>query len=347
MSKDYLIIGQGLAGSFLAWNLLKRNKTVTIADDNHRQCSSLAAAGMVNPITGKRLVLSQRCEELLPFAKKVYHELENDLGQTFFEEKKIIRMFRDDVETQEWEKKSRQSHLKKYYGQKQPAGSYGDVLNDIQGSFIIEQGGYCRKLDLLKCLKNYFLERSHLVLKRFDHSQLRITSGGAEWEGETYSKVVFCEGYQAQDNPWFSWLPYNHAKGEILQLQTPDPLPDAVISCGKWCVPLGEQQYMVGSTYGWDRFDCEPTQEGQDEILREIGYFVQAKFNVVQRLAGVRPIMKDLQPALGVHPQYPQLAIFNGLASKALIWGPFYARQMADFLVDNIPLERQADIARF
>jgi len=76
MVKDYLIVGQGLAGSFLSWNLLRRNKSIAIIYQDHENCSSLAAAGMINPITGKRLVLSQRCEELLPYAKEVYHELE-------------------------------------------------------------------------------------------------------------------------------------------------------------------------------------------------------------------------------------------------------------------------------
>ena len=136
MQKDFLIVGQGIAGSFLAWNLLKRGKSLVIVDDNHSDASSFAAAGMINPITGKRLVLSPRCEELLPFAKSVYLELEKQFQETFFESKDIIRLFRDDKELREWERKSMVTHLKKYYGKKQPSGTYGDKINDAQGSII-------------------------------------------------------------------------------------------------------------------------------------------------------------------------------------------------------------------
>ena len=348
MNKDYLIVGQGLAGSFLSWNLLKRNKSISIVDQDHKNCSSLAAAGMINPITGKRLVLSQRCEELLPYAKEVYHELERQFNKKFFELKDIIRLFSAEQELCEWEKKSQQTHLKKYYGNKQNPGAYKNSLNDEKGSFIIKQGGYCRKLDLLNCFTDYFRSNNQLFSERFDHNDLKIKEDFVEWKGNSYRNVVFCEGYQSQDNPWFSWLPYNHAKGEILTLLNKGAaLPDAVISCGKWCIPIGDGMYTVGSTYSWDNFDCKITEEAKDEILKEVGVFINTSFDVVGHMAGVRPIMKDLNPAMGRHPKHKLLAIFNGLASKGLIWGPFYSNQMADYLVGAQTLEEKVDIDRF
>ena len=348
MNKDYLIVGQGLAGSFLSWNLLARGKTLTIVDHEHQECSSLAAAGMVNPITGKRLVLSPRCEELLPYAKKVYEKLEQQFSRKFFESKDIIRLFRDEQELEEWEKKSGRTHLKEYYGKRQTPGAYSGVLNDERGSFLIQRGGYCRKLDLLNCLTEFFKNKGALVQERFDYSDLAVEEDHVRWKGDTFDKVIFCEGYQAQDNPWFTWLPFKHAKGEILTLTTAaDVLPDAVISCGKWCIPMGDHRYAVGSTYCWDEFNCQTTAAAKEEILNEIGRFITVSFDVVDHTAGVRPIMKDRRPALGVHPEHRALAIFNGLASKGLIWGPFYADQMADFLTEETPLEDGVNIARF
>ena len=186
------------------------------------------------------------------------------------------------------------------------------------------------------------------MLERFDHDELIVKDDQVEWRGDTFEKVIFCEGYQAQDNPWFKDLPFNHAKGEILTLTTDnDDLPDAVISCGKWCIPAGNRRYTVGSTYSWDEFNCEISEEGKDEILHDIGEFIKTPFKVVGHMAGVRPIMKDLKPALGLHSQHSSIAIFNGLASKGLIWGPFYSNQMTEFLVDEKTLENEADIKRF
>lgn len=347
MKKDFLIVGQGLAGSFLAWNLLKRGMKITIVDQTHAYCSSFAAAGMVNPITGKRLVLSQRCEELLPYAKNIYLELERQFNEKFFESKQIIRLFKNNQELEEWEKKSGQTHLKKYYGERRESGKYGDVINDQMGSFVIEQGGYCRKHALMKCFTDYFMAENILISERFDHADLDVLEDCIKWKGQEFEKVIFCEGFQAQDNPWFAWLPFNHAKGEILTLINEGaPLPDAVISCGKWCIPIEDGKYAVGSSYAWDKFDCIATEKAKKEILREIGKFIKVPFKVVEHAAGVRPIMKDLKPAMGLHPKNDRIAIFNGLASKGLIWGPFYSNQMTEFLVDYVPLEKEADISR-
>jgi len=348
MKKDFLIIGQGLAGSFLAWNLMAKGAGVTIVDDHHAQCSSFAAAGMINPITGKRLVLSSRCEELLPFAKEVYQKMENQFGETFFELKEIIRLFKDEKELQEWERKRIVTHLKKYYGKKQPIGSYGSVLNDSKGSFIIQQGGYCRTGKLMECLTRYFEKKGCLRKEKFSHDELAIQANMVEWKGQTYAKIIFCEGFQAKDNPFFAWLPYNLAKGEILTLGSQsDEMPDAVISCGKWCIPLEPGKYTVGSTYGWDTFDCRTTEQGKEEILSSIKKFIHVPFEVLEHSAGVRPIVKDLKPAMGPHPQFSPLIIFNGLASKALLWGPFYSEQMVDFLLNDKPLEKEVNIERF
>lgn len=348
MQKDFLIVGQGVAGSFLAWNLLKRGEDIVIVDEHHSDCSSFAAAGMINPVTGQRLVLSSRCEELLPYAKEVYLELEAQFGEKFFEAKQIIRLFKDDKELQEWERKRIVTHLKKYYGQKQPPGTYGNVLNDVKSSFIIEQGGYCRTGDLMRCFTQYFQERQCLIDGRFDFDELKVSKDHVEWRGDTFRFVVFAEGFQAKDNPYFSWLPYNLAKGEILTLVNEgDALPDAVISCGKWCIPIEEGKYTVGSTYTWEKFDCQTTEAGKQEILSAIRKFVKVPFNVAEHAAGVRPIVKDRKPAIGLHPEHERVAIFNGLASKGLLWGPFYSKQMADFLIDGQPLEDDVNIRRF
>jgi len=348
MKKDFLIVGQGLAGSFLAWNLLKRGKALTIVDDAHKSCASFAAAGMINPITGKRLVLSARCEELLPFAKRIYQELEHEFGMRFFEAKKIIRLFRDDQELNEWEKKRQKTHLKKYYGEKNAPGAFQGILNDVKGSFVIQEGGYCRKQDLMKCFTDDFRKKGILILERFHYEDLRIETDGLRWKGCFYQKVIFCEGFQGQTNPWFSFLPFNNAKGEILTVKSIDGrIPDAVISFGKWCIPLQEGVFTVGSTYAWDDFDDSLNDWAEQEILSEASDFIYLDFDVISHVSGVRPIMKDLKPAIGHSPLNHNIFIFNGLASKGLLWGPFYAQQMTDYLLDGKDLESDVDVIRF
>ena len=69
MITDYLIIGQGLAGSLLAWELIQRDCKVVIID-NGKENASQVAAGLINPITGMRFVKSADVDTLLPAAKQ-------------------------------------------------------------------------------------------------------------------------------------------------------------------------------------------------------------------------------------------------------------------------------------
>ena len=51
---DTLIIGQGLAGSLLAWLLVRAGQRVCVIDDAHASSSSVVAAGLINPLAGMR-----------------------------------------------------------------------------------------------------------------------------------------------------------------------------------------------------------------------------------------------------------------------------------------------------
>ena len=83
---DYLIIGQGLAGSLLAWELLQRGCKIMVID-NGLESASQVAAGLINPVTGMRLVKSAEVEHLLPSAMRCYEQLSQLFKQNFYIEK--------------------------------------------------------------------------------------------------------------------------------------------------------------------------------------------------------------------------------------------------------------------
>jgi len=57
MMIDFLIVGQGLAGSLLAWELIQRGCSVLVVDKGEENASQVAA-GLINPVTGIRFVKS-------------------------------------------------------------------------------------------------------------------------------------------------------------------------------------------------------------------------------------------------------------------------------------------------
>ena len=93
MQVDYLIIGQGISGTWLSYYLNKTGKSFLVIDNNFKSSSSKIAAGIINPVTGRRHVTVWMAEQILPFAWDAYIELGNKLGITAISQKNIIDFF--------------------------------------------------------------------------------------------------------------------------------------------------------------------------------------------------------------------------------------------------------------
>ena len=122
MTIDFLIIGQGLAGSLLAWNLLKAGCTVSVIDDCHPQSATRVGAGIVNPITGPRMAPCWRLEQLLADCRKTYRMIGVEMGNLYYKEKELVRFFKNDEERRLWMQKRSASGTNRYLGSMRPPG---------------------------------------------------------------------------------------------------------------------------------------------------------------------------------------------------------------------------------
>ena len=93
MNTDYLLVGQGIAGCFLQHYLEKAGFSTHVIDQPRKDTPSKVAAGIINPVTGRRLVTTWMIEEVLPFALMAYRELETKLGITAIRPKNILDLF--------------------------------------------------------------------------------------------------------------------------------------------------------------------------------------------------------------------------------------------------------------
>lgn len=346
--KNFLIIGQGVAGSFLAWELLKRDKQILIVDDDHARSSSMISAGIINPITGKRFALTEGFDLFYAYALTTYRELETQFDQQFFEPLDILRVFQDSSEHDHWQRKVRLNEGQQYSKQTNQPKTFHAAIKDPLGSVVITKSGFCHTTRLLTQLKTYFQDRGILARQKFSYDDLSIDDHGVHFGGEAFGAVIFCEGYQAQWNPWFDWIPFNSVKGEILKIEMQGAqLPRMIINKGKWCAPLSEGEWVAGSSYIWDQLDCEPTQEARDEIVCGLNQCFSNTIQVKGHSAGVRPVIKDQKAVIGRHPKLLNLAIFNGLGSKGFLMAPLYAAHLADHLSENTALREDVTLNRF
>src|SRR5690242_6028765 len=93
MQVDYLIVGQGICGTMLSWFLHKEGKTFFIIDDNNEKASSKVAAGVINPVTGRRYAYTWMIDEIMPFAVQAYEEIGKHFNTQFVFQKSVIDFF--------------------------------------------------------------------------------------------------------------------------------------------------------------------------------------------------------------------------------------------------------------
>ena len=93
MQGQLTIVGQGLAGTCLAWRLWSRGKKFRLLHLGEGRSASAISAGLLTPVTGRSLNPSWRLSEFLDEALGFYREVEGVLGEQFFYEIPILRLF--------------------------------------------------------------------------------------------------------------------------------------------------------------------------------------------------------------------------------------------------------------
>lgn len=343
-----LIVGQGLAGSLLAWEWIRRGRPCRIADARDAHAASPVSAGILNPVTGKRIVKSWNVDALLPVARNTYDHLGEILGAPVFKPMPIVRLFQSEEEIKLWEERRGDPAYEGWLAQKYPPGFHGQETNDPLGSFSIQGGGWLSMRVLIRNLQQWFADRNLLLESEFAYEDLDLRSrpGAAHWQGEAYSRVVFCEGYRGANNPWFNWLDYRLSRGEILDAQSDSLLPECILNSGNWILPTSRNTARFGATYQWESLEAGTTTSGLAELLRGAGKIYRGKFTIQDHRAGIRPGTNDSRPYLGLHPMEPRLGILNGLGSKGSLVAPGAVRALADHILDDTPLDPEWDLQR-
>lgn len=348
MKVDVIIVGQGLAGSILAWQLMRREQKVLLIDAMHQHCASTVAAGLVNPITGKRMVKSWLVERCFPTALQFYRDLENTFQRRLFHEKSILRLFASPEERQQWTKRRLDNEYQPYLGEGVEPGVVDACVKNKHGGFYVHRAGYLDTRQLLSNIQVKFRQSQNIIETAFEFSDVKIHSDYVSWKNVTARKIIFCEGYQVMRNPWFSWLPMQPAQGDILTLKTNGNVPHNIINSSKWLLPVGSNHIKIGATFQWQPIDGKTTQNARRELISAFQQMWVGgnDYEVVEQVCGVRPATKDKKPFIGLHPQYPQLAVFNGFGAKGSLLIPFFADRFADVLTGAQSLNDEVDIAR-
>jgi glycine oxidase len=317
----WIIVGQGLAGTCLAWALWQRGEKFQLIDDGLGG-SSRIAAGMINPITGKNFEPSWRIGEFLPEALELYAAVGKFLSRQLWFPYPVVRLA---ATAKEWQKIS--GKLDSPWVERvvePPAGWVGAVR--------LHGGGRLDTRAFLEGSREFFMAQGRYTFAE------NFTDGGS-------AQMIRCEG--AAGLLAGRYGPHRCAKGEILTVKTKAWNEEEIrIGAGGWLVPLGDGYYRVGSTYEWHELDALPTAKGRARVEEIASRLLGTDdFEVTAHDAGVRPILRRSQPLIG--PLATGEWMFNGLGSKGSLYAPGMARQLAAWLVDGEEPEAEVDFRVF
>lgn len=343
---EYLIVGQGLAGSLLYWYLHKMGKTCRVVD-SATGGASMAAAGIINPMTGRNYVKSWLVDTALPFARKCYENMERDYNKTFYHKLPVLRALHSVKEENDWLLRTMDPAYDGY------AGEIVDgtmVAPFLKSPVRYGQTHGAARVDLpllLAAVKQDLEQNRQYVAATFEVADLQKQGTRWQWQGILFDKVVFCEGYKAVHNPYFNYLPFAPAKGNILMVESKGQDMPFNLRDEYFITPVGEGKYWIGSGYRWGEWNTDVNAEDIQKMSAFAASRLAFDFKPIAEKAGIRPSMKTRRPVLGEHAVHKGLYIFNGLGTKGTSLGPYFAAMMAEHLVNGKDITEEVHISRY
>lgn len=332
--KAFHIVGQGLAGSVLALTLDEAGCNVHITDDGHLTAASSVAAGMFNPVNFRRFKPGWYAPQLLPAMLDFYGRWERRWGATLLHSRDIVRIFRQPEQRTQWLSSCELNPH--FFSPENTDDLQGIRLHFEDGYGVVKEGGFLDVKLFLALTREYFKQKNALT-----------TSSAPNISPEKDTTTIYCEGYRGASNPLFSWLPFSNVKGETVEISSAGLPEKNITSGGVWIIPRSENTYRVGATFTWDDLSPAATVQGLETLEREISQLCTATWEVISQAAGVRPATRDRRPFTGLHPDYPQIGIFNGLGTKGVMLAPWVAADFTSHLLNGSALHPETDIRRF
>lgn len=346
MQVDYLIIGQGISGTWLSYYLEKEQRPFIVIDNKAPNAPSRLAAGIINPVTGRRHAAVWMADELLPYTWNAYSQLGDELGIKAISQKDVIDFF-----------SSPQMRLsfQQRVGEKAAYVSLPDENHSYRTHFTYDFGYgmispvYTAHLEtIIPAWQQQLQKYNALLQEEFDINELKLINDGIQYKDIRAEKIIFCDGAASGTNPYFKNLPFAPNKGEALILHIPDLPAGNIYKKGMMLVPLASPgSWWVGSAYAWDFVDDNPTMEFRLKTEELLKNWLKTPFTITGHVAGLRPATLERRPFVGLHPHHPSIAILNGMGTKGCSLAPFFAEQLTGHLLYNKAIEPEASVNRF
>ena len=346
---DLLIIGQGIAGINLSYIAKKRGLSCVHVHKSSLGESTNVAAGLINPITGRRFVKSWNIDTIFPYAVQHYKEMERTFKNTFLDEMNILRTFKTVSEENEWLAKSADPFLADFLLEK----------------LVFDKEAYAQKLNLTtlmgelnKCLRirlaaiqkeylNFLKNEDEIIDEWFDFSQIEMHDDHVLYKNHKAKFVVFAEGWRSIYNDLWKDLPFAPSKGELFIVHSPELKLNSAFKNSMFVTPLGDDLYWVGATYEWQNYNTNKSDKMKSKLLKHLESSILSPYEIKEHLTGIRPSTKDRKPIIGAHHTHKNLLLFNGMGTKGSSLSPYYADKLVNYIILNEEIPIDVSVSRY
>ncbi len=344
---DVFIIGQGLAGSVLACELLQRNQTVILLDDGREGSASHVAAGMFNPMSFRRIIPVWRADEVMAALQRFYPRQETFLNAQFYHQVPLVKLFPNGDYAELWQRRINEGISWVSHPHALPEG-----VSAPFGAGCVLAAGYVDLPVFLNALRSRLSADGRFIQLTFSESNLSVGGNGvvyrdAENDVVIQAKsVVIATGVFAQNLKLTANLPLHSNKGEVLTVKIQGFESEVTLNNGKWLLPLGKHRFRLGASYEPGAIDTAITPSVREHLINKASEMIEHTFELESHRAGLRPTVKDRRPLIG-QSSMPRVYHFNGLGTRGVLNAPYLAAHFCDHLLHQKPLDHELDLARF
>ena len=346
MSSDrVLIVGGGIAGINIAWELINRSIEFDLVDQKQPNSATRVAVGLYNPIVLKRNSLvwsSKPAWKLLT----TYRDLERELQVKFIQEEPFYKKLNNQEEYSNWQLLSSDDRLNDMV-----TLSHSEFCGSLSADYgfgVVSGVGTLNTNQLITAFHNQLRQLNSLIYDSFSMSSLSETNEGFIYREQKYSHLIFTNGVNTLSDTPFSALPIQPNKGEWIRLKCKGLSLEGILNSSVFIKPETMGEFTVGATYDRHRLSPLITEGRKAELLEKFTEVTgHEPGEVVDHQGGLRPTSPDRKPMVGEHPIKKNIYVLNGLGSRGILHAPLMARWLLDYMFEGIPIDPKVDVLRF
>jgi glycine/D-amino acid oxidase-like deaminating enzyme len=342
---DIIIVGQGICGTVLSSALIEQNLKVLVIDDGNHKAASKIASGVINPVTGRRIVKTWQIDRVMPVAVRIYKALENKLDISIIRQCNIVNFHAS--EQMQHAFADRLSEDPTYLSTPTLPTSITKAFDAPFGQTVIDPCWLVDLENLLHDWRKYLMEKNAHLQDVFDFRKLDCKADLITYNNYTANQIIFCEGAKGQENPYFKQLPFAPNKGEALLVNIKDLDNQFIYKKAVSIVPWKDSIFWVGSNYEWNNYNDDPSPSFKEKTMALLKEWLKIPYEVVDHIAAIRPANIQRRPFVGMHPMYKNIGIFNGMGTKGCSLAPYFAEEFVAHLLHETKIDKEADINRF